>query len=107
MAQSLVIIIVNWQSGEQLRKCLASIPMAAERLPESAQLLAVVVVDNGSLDNSFEHLSCGEIQVVLVKNQSNRGFAAACNQGAAIASSIAACSQMLFLNPDTTLFTDS
>src|SRR5512138_792777 len=42
-------------------------------------------------------------QLQIVRNASNRGFGAACNQGAAFARS----EYILFLNPDTRLFENS
>jgi GT2 family glycosyltransferase len=103
MTNSLSIVIVNWNSGNQLRECLASIGASADHLPPGCALQQVVVVDNGSHDGSDRHLSlqCGRL--VLISNAVNRGFAAACNQGAAGLES----DLILFLNPDTRLFDDS
>lgn len=100
---SLSIVIVNWNSGDQLRECLASIGASAAQLSPRCALQQVVVVDNGSTDGSDQHLSvqCGRLQ--LIRNAVNRGFAAACNQGAAELDS----DLILFLNPDTRLFADS
>jgi len=106
---SLAIVIVNWNSGELLKACLASIAPSALRLPEAHALHRVVVVDNGSSDGSqtldsqtTSGFGLGS-RLELIQNTDNRGFAAACNQGAA------ACEAdlVLFLNPDTRLFEDS
>jgi len=105
--RSLAIIIVNWNSREQLRECLASIPEAAARLPSGARLDCVVVVDNGSADGSADHLSCEGARVELLRNTDNAGFARACNQGAAIALERHGSELLLFLNPDTRLHADS
>ncbi len=103
MTTSLSIVIVNWNSGNQLRECLASIGASAARLPPGSALQQVMVVDNGSHDDSDQRLSlrCGQLR--LIRNTVNRGFAAACNQGAAgLRSDV-----VLFLNPDTRLFDNS
>lgn len=100
---ALGIVIVNWNSGDQLRQCLATLPAAASQLPASSPLLRVVVVDNGSTDGSADGLALPRIDLVVQRNADNRGFAAACNQGAAAMQT----SLLLFLNPDTRLFVDS
>lgn len=91
------IVIVNWNSGPLLGRCLGSVPLA--RLPDGWQLAGVVVVDNGSTDGSLDGIDPPPASYVVIRNAENRGFAAACNQGAAaIASDL-----VLFLNPDTQL----
>jgi len=99
----LAIVIVNWNSGELLNSCLASIGPSALRLPESQPLERVVVVDNGSSDGSQHIDAMPGLPLQLIQNTDNRGFAAACNQGAAACKS----DLLLFLNPDTRLFEDS
>ena len=47
MSSSLSIVIVNWNSGELLRECLASIAPSKSALAGAAQLHKVVIVDNG------------------------------------------------------------
>lgn len=94
------IIIVNWNAGDHLRKCLASIPAATRK---DLFNLSVIVVDNGSTDNSLEGLSELAIPLRVIRNTVNRGFAAACNQGAAGSRA----DYLLFLNPDTILYPDS
>jgi GT2 family glycosyltransferase len=89
------IVIVNWNSGEQLRSCLASI----EATVPPDQLGTVVVVDNGSRDDSLAGLAALALPLCVLRNQENRGFAAACNQGAAAGHADA----ILFLNPDARL----
>jgi N-acetylglucosaminyl-diphospho-decaprenol L-rhamnosyltransferase len=103
MPSNLSIVIVNWNSGEQLRECLASLDASAEALPLGAALNEVVVVDNGSSDDSATGLSLRQGRLRLIRNGTNRGFAAACNQGAAGLDA----DLILFLNPDTRLFADS
>ena len=52
MSTSLSIVIVNWNSGELLRECLASIAPGSVALGDATRLLSVVIVDNGSNDGS-------------------------------------------------------
>lgn len=101
---TLGIVIVNWNSKNQLRECLESIRLAEAELDPIAQLSAVVVVDNGSTDGSTDLLDSIDIPLILIRNRANAGFAAACNQGAA---SAGRCDYLLFLNPDTRLFEQS
>jgi GT2 family glycosyltransferase len=103
MRARLAIVIVNWNSGEQLRECLASIPLATAPLADIDVETEVVVVDNASGDDSAQHLQAADLPVHVVCNTVNRGFAAACNQGAQTRSA----DLILFLNPDTRLFADS
>jgi hypothetical protein len=96
MLPSLDIIIVNWNSGGQLGECLASIARCQR---DSFQLDRVVVVDNASADGSADIEDTKGLPLVLLRNSVNRGFAAACNQGAKGSSA----DFLLFLNPDTVL----
>jgi len=100
LATSLDIIIVNWNAGTQLEECLYSIRLAARN---GFELLRVVVVDNASSDGSASPLEARELPLTVLRNDTNRGFAAACNQGAQGSQA----SYVLFLNPDCTLFQDS
>lgn len=101
---TLDIIIVNWNTGGQLAACLESI-VAARR--DGFELLRVCVVDNASSDGSADlptgYAGEGGFPLTIVRNPGNRGFAAACNQGAAGSGA----AYLLFLNPDTRLFADS
>lgn len=94
------IIIVNWNSGDQLYKCLSSIELTEK---ENFTLNKVIVVDNASTDNSIEGLENINIPLQVIRNTSNRGFAAACNQGTKNSKS----DYILFLNPDTELYKNS
>jgi N-acetylglucosaminyl-diphospho-decaprenol L-rhamnosyltransferase len=100
MKPSLQIIIVNWNSGGQLRQCLRSIA-AAER--EGFELRGVSVVDNASTDGSGDGVGETGLAVSLTRNAVNAGFAAACNQAARGSRA----EYLLFLNPDTRLERDS
>lgn len=100
MIVKISIIIVNWNSGYQLQSCVASIKQAKQI---GFYLSDVIIVDNNSIDGSIESIESYDLPVTLIKNLDNHGFAAACNQGAAVASG----NYLLFLNPDTRLFENS
>ena len=100
---SVHVVIVNWNSGAQLRECLDSFAAVAD---DAVTLARVTVVDNASTDGSCESLSPRAretLPLTLVRNDVNLGFAMACNQGAAGA----AADFLLFLNPDTRLMPGS
>jgi len=61
----------------------------------------IIVVDNASTDGSLSPLDhfFGKFPLKFIRNAENRGFAAACNQGAAGSTA----DFLLFLNPDTRL----
>ena len=94
------VVIVNWNSGSQLRRCLESFVSVRQ---DGFVLNRVVVVDNASKDHSAEGLEGISIPFTVIRNDKNHGFAAACNQGSAES----AADYLLFLNPDTRLMTDS
>ena len=91
---SLDVVIVNWNSGDQLRACLQSL---SDSRREGFEFRRVVVVDNASVDGSAENLDFPRLPLVVIRNKSNRGFGAASNKGA----SGSAADYILFLNPDT------
>ena len=88
------VVIVNWNSGAQLRECLQSFAAVAD----DGVAVRVTVVDNASTDGSREGLEAA-VPLDVVRNADNRGFGAACNQGAAGSDA----EFLLFLNPDTRL----
>lgn len=86
------IIIVNWNTREILRDCLKSVYENAGPVD-----LRVIVVDNASTDGSVEMVKSEFGRVQLIANSENRGFAAANNQGMAVAMG----RYVLLLNSDT------
>jgi len=84
------IVIVNWNSGPLLGRCLASIR-------EHVRDCDVVVVDNASEDSSLDFLPQPGLNLALQRNDTNAGFAAAGNQGWRAGRG----DPVLFLNPDT------
>jgi N-acetylglucosaminyl-diphospho-decaprenol L-rhamnosyltransferase len=94
------VVIVNWNAGPHLRSCLQAL---VESRRSAFDLERVVVVDNGSSDESLEGAAEVSLPLDVVRNGENRGFAAACNQGASRGSG----DLVLFLNPDTRVFPDA
>lgn len=94
------IIIVNWNAGRLLHDCLLSI-ISSEF--SGFEIEKIVVVDNASSDNSILFLTDFDLPVEIIQNTDNRGFAAACNQGASGFDG----EYLLFLNPDTRLYSNS
>jgi N-acetylglucosaminyl-diphospho-decaprenol L-rhamnosyltransferase len=90
---SLDIIIVNWNSGSLLRKCLDSL---TESKIEDIDL-NVIVVDNASIDGSEHYFYPNYI--TLIKSSQNLGFGKACN----LAFKQCKAETLLLLNPDTEL----
>ncbi|WP_454764685.1 glycosyltransferase family 2 protein [Cupriavidus campinensis] len=95
------IVIVNWSSGMQLLEAMLSLQQYADGLVAS-----VAIVDNASVDNSLELVAERKdwaFPIHFVRNMENRGFGAACNQGARMGQA----DMVLFLNPDTKVFENS
>lgn len=86
------IVVVNWNTCDILRDCLESIYSETKGVQ-----FEVIVVDNASSDGSVNVVKSEFTQVVLLENKENRGFAAANNQGMAIAHG----RYVLLLNSDT------
>lgn len=88
MSHTLSTIIVNYNAGSLLRKCVESLlicPLDIE----------IIVVDNASHDASLDGLQEFS-KVCIIRNPVNVGFAAACNIGVQASSA----PFLLFLNPD-------
>ena len=100
MSASIHVVVVNWNTGDYLRRCLASI---ARTRREDVDIARVTVVDNDSSDRSLDDLDGLDLPLEIDRNPHNSGFAAACNQGAADSTA----DYLLFLNPDTQLFPDT
>lgn len=93
----LSVVIVNYNTGDYLEKCLDSI---AEKF--GGLDYEVIVVDNASTDRSA-HPARDKPGTILIENDSNTGFGAACNSGAKCSTGKA----ILFLNPDTKILSDN
>lgn len=88
------LIIVNWNSGEYLSKCIHSV-LAKKN---ESLIGTVFIVDNYSSDNSLEKIEKNN-KLVIIKNTENKGFSQACNQGFKLCTS----PYILLLNPDAQL----
>jgi len=75
-ALTVSIVIPVFNRVEYTRQCLEAL---AENTP--ADLFEVIIVDNGSTDGTKEFLSCLGGDVTVITNETNLGFAKACNQG--------------------------
>jgi GT2 family glycosyltransferase len=73
------IVIVNWNTQDLLKNCIRSVYQTINNLK-----FEIIVVDNASSDNSIEILETDFPQVIIIVNQTNRGFGAANNQAFAI-----------------------
>ncbi|MHA1540076.1 MAG: glycosyltransferase family 2 protein [Alphaproteobacteria bacterium] len=100
MTKTLDIIIVNWNAGAQLRRCLDSI-VNTDRT--GFKLNNVILIDNASTDGSLQKIDKLSLPLKIIKNKENLGFAKACN----IAAQKSTADSLLFLNPDTVLFKTS
>ena len=94
----LSVIVVNWNTRELLRACLASVKRHTTGLEYE-----LIVVDNGSADGSPEMVRTEFPEAVRIENPDNRGFAAANNQGIRAANGRA----VLLLNSDAELTENS
>lgn len=82
-------LIVTWNSASTIARCLDSLPPEVE----------VVVVDNGSSDDTVSRIRAHQRPVYLIENTVNLGFGAACNLAVRHASG----AFYLLLNPDAEL----
>jgi len=97
-APDLSIIIVNWNARAALHDCLTSLLNVARPVA-----IEVIVIDNASVDGSVDMIARDFPQIHLIANTTNRGFAAANNQGIRLARG----PYVLLLNPDTIVLDDA
>lgn len=88
---AITVVIINYNTREHLRSCLATIPQAAAD--------DVIVVDNASSDGSVAMIEAEYPWVTVLANTKNPGYGAAANQAIAICTS----PYVLLLNSDTRL----
>ncbi len=86
------IIIPIFNEVALTQRCLEAL---IKHTPDD--LYEVVLVDNGSTDETSEFLSLLEGDVAIIRNKENLGFAAACQQGAEAAST----DLLIFLRRET------
>lgn len=68
------VIVPNWNGADLLAECLESLESQSEKC-------TVVVVDNGSIDESTRIVESKFPDVVLIKNETNLGFSGGVNTG--------------------------
>ena len=86
------IIIPNYNGGDLLYNCIDSIYKNI-----SIKDFEIIVVDNGSTDNSINRVKSNFQNVEIISSNSNLGYSGGCNLGATHASG----KYLLFLNNDT------
>ena len=89
----LSIVIPTWNGWQWLEPCLKSIRA------QTFQSLEIIVVDDGSTDDTPAHLASDFPEVQCIVSPVNRGFAPTVNQGIAVARG----PWVLLLNNDVTL----
>ena len=90
-------IIITWNSQEFIKECLDSI------FSQKGVSFEVLVVDNNSSDKTCKIIKKDFPQVNLICNQKNLGYAKANNQALRLTNG----EFILFLNPDTKLYSDT
>lgn len=88
------IVIVNWNSGNLLAKCVGSI-FTEKNIP---LVNKIIIIDNSSSDASATSIRKDE-KITLLLNKQNAGFSKAGNQGFRLCTS----PYVLLLNPDAAL----
>jgi GT2 family glycosyltransferase len=68
-------VIVNWNGWQDTLDCLNSLRK------QDYTNLQIIVVDNGSTDDSVERIRSGFPEVTLIETESNIGFPSGCNVG--------------------------
>jgi N-acetylglucosaminyl-diphospho-decaprenol L-rhamnosyltransferase len=91
IARDLTIIIVSYNTRNKTVDCVRSIRGSTSASYE------IIVIDNGSTDESVEALHAAFPELELIASRENLGFASASN----LAEKRAHGRQLLFLNPDT------
>ncbi len=99
MDKKLSIIIVNYNCGTYLEKCMRSVYNNLKRYPD----FEILIIDNGSYDKSLSIFETQFPGARFLKNEKNLGFVKAANQGIKNTSG----KYLLFLNPDTELLDEN
>ena len=99
MQKSVSIIIPNYNGKHLLEKYLPSVFVAAEN---AKTIFEVIVIDDGSKDESIEFVTTNYPNIKLLINDQNRGFSYTCNHGIREAKH----QLILLLNSDVKLTSD-
>ena len=86
----LSVVVVIYESGPTLAECLAALRA------QTFEDYELILVDNASSDRVAQASAAADPAIRLIENRENRGFAAAVNQGAALATG----AWLVLLNPD-------
>jgi len=93
------VVILNWNGADDTIECLAS-------LADSSYIeLEVVVLDNGSVDDSVPRIRAAFPEITLLCSPTNIGYAAGNNRGIKVALA-RGCQYVLLLNNDTVVEPD-
>jgi len=95
-----VCVVVNWNNWQDTAECLRS--LQEQSYPD----LHVIVVDNGSTNDSVAQLRAKYPWVTMIENGYNAGFPKACNVGVTLALEMNA-EFLWLLNNDTTAPSDT
>src|ERR1044071_124717 len=90
MAFDLSIIIVNWNGGRLLTRCIETVVSSNPKVTYE-----IVIVDNASTDDSLDQLRASDViaalfdreQIRIIRNTDNRAFGAANNKAFAVVNS--------------------
>ena len=94
MGVQVAVVVVSYNTRDLLLDCLASVLESAQE-----RSIELVIVDNASEDGSYEAVLGAYAHARLIRNSTNLGFGAACNQGIRATSS----KFILLLNSDARL----
>jgi hypothetical protein len=97
LSKALSIVIVTWNSEDEIGNCLNSIFI------EETSAHEIIVVDNDSSDSTKDILKGYKDKIKLILNSSNTGYTKACNQGIEASTG----DFVLLLNPDTLIVEDA
>jgi GT2 family glycosyltransferase len=89
------VIIVNWNGRHLLKKCLQSL------VEQTYQDFEIILVDNGSVDNSVDFVRKKFPQIRIVELEENTGFAQGNNIGISLAIKDKNIQNIILLNNDT------
>lgn len=92
------VVIVGFHASGKIDRCLRMLQKRTGSIP-----LEIIVVNNSMVDRDEVGALCSKFQAAFIQNESNLGYARACNLGARSASG----SVVLFLNPEVVISYES